>query len=103
MTANLNPRAVERESVSHAAPGGGKCVVPLYDDGAVPPFTVALLSLGVLLLLDPPPSSDLMDGGGGPQPLPSRGLWGSAKGGPPLFFVFYCVFRSCFAFEALSW
>lgn len=64
--------------------------VSLYDDGAVPPFTVALLSLGALLLLDPPPSSVLADGGGGPQPLPSRGLRGSAKGGPPSFFLFLC-------------
>lgn len=26
MTADLNSHAVERESVSHAAPGGGKCL-----------------------------------------------------------------------------
>lgn len=46
----------------------------------------------------PPPV--LEDGGGGPQPLPSRGLWGSAKGGPPSFSL---LFSFCFAFESNLW
>lgn len=89
MTADLNSHAVERVGEPRR-PRRRQVFVSLYDDGAVPPFTVALLSLGALLLLDPPPSLVLADGGGGPQPLPSRGLRGSAKGGPPLFFLFLC-------------
>lgn len=83
----LNSHAVE--SVRQPAPGGGKCLSLSTTNGAVPPFTVALLSLGALLLLDP-----LSTGRGSPTP-PLSWAPGFGERRPPLFYLFSLFFFDC--------